>query len=510
MTTRWHIEQGDALEVLKTLDSASFDACLSDPPYGLGSREPTVEDIIAYLTGARSLDTGGDFMGKAWELPPVEVWHQLHRVLKPGAFSSIFSGSRTFDLVAVGLRAARFESRDSLCWLYSSGYPHGLNVSKAIDEEAGAERPVIGTQVLTGNAAVSTKEKGGTYGVGVGTAPAKTINVTGPATEDAARYDGYGTGLKPAWEPILLMRKPLDGTVVDNVLAHGTGALNIGACRLDFADEADEAESKGKNQHADHDNGARENVVFGDMGRPRTNYTAKGRWPPNVCLSHASGCTPRGDHDDDGMNCSVDCPVRMLDEQSGITTSGAMKRDVSAYDGQSATSMLRGRSGPSNQHGDTGGASRFFYCSKASRAERELGCEALPVVARPTGDQDDPVDDDDDADIHNPHPTVKPIALTQWLSTLLLPPPHRDGSPRRLLVIYSGSGSELIGAMRAGWDEIVGVQRVANDEERAYVQIAEARLRRWAEIPAHLDVKPILRAARAAASKTKRDQLGLF
>ena len=92
--------------------------------------------------------------------------------------------------------------------------------------------------------------------------------MTGPATEDAARYDGYGTGLKPAWEPILLMRKPLDGTVVDNVLAHGTGALNIGACRLDFADEADEAESKGKNQHADHDNGARENVVFGDMGRP--------------------------------------------------------------------------------------------------------------------------------------------------------------------------------------------------------------------------------------------------
>ena len=286
MTTRWHIEQGDALEVLKTLDSASFDACLSDPPYGLGLREPTVEDIIAYLTGARSLDTGGDFMGKAWELPPVEVWHQLHRVLKPGAFSSIFSGSRTFDLVAVGLRAARFESRDSLCWLYSSGYPHGLNVSKAIDEEAGAERPVIGTQVLTGNAAVSTKEKGGTYGVGVGTAPAKTINVTGPATEDAARYDGYGTSLKPAWEPILLMRKPLDGTIVDNVLAHGTGALNIGACRLAFANEADEAESKGKNQHADHDNGARDNNIFGAMDQPRTNYTASGRWPPNVCLSH--------------------------------------------------------------------------------------------------------------------------------------------------------------------------------------------------------------------------------
>lgn len=481
MTTRWHIEQGDALEVLKTLDSASFDACLSDPPYGLGSREPTVEDIIAYLTGARSLDTGGDFMGKAWELPPVEVWHQLHRVLKPGAFSSIFSGSRTFDLVAVGLRAACFESRDSLCWLYSSGYPHGLNVSKAIDEEAGAERPVIGTQVLTGNAAVSTKDKGGTYGVGVGTAPAKTINVTGPATEDAARYDGYGTSLKPAWEPILLRRKPLDGTVVNNVLVHGTGSLNLDRCRLDFANEADEAESKGKNQHADHDNGARENVIFGDMDRPRTNYTATGRWPPNVCLSHASECTPRGDRDANEMDCVPICPIRMLDQQAAITTSG-----------------------------DVGGASRFFYCSKASRAERELGCEALPVVARPASDQDDPVEDDDGGEIRNPHPTIKPIALTQWLSTLLLPPPHRDGSPRRLLVIYSGSGSEMIGAMRAGWDEIVGVQRVANDEERAYVKIAESRLRRWAEIPAHLDVKAVLRDARAAASKRTRDQLGLF
>jgi hypothetical protein len=444
----------------------------------------TVEDIIAYLTGVRAIDTGGDFMGEAWDLPPVEVWHQLHRVLRPGAFSTIFSGSRTFDLVAVGLRAARFESRDSLCWLYSSGYPHGLNVSKAIDEEAGAERPVIGTQVLTGNAAVSTKDKGGTYGVGVGTAPAKVINVTGPATEDAVRYDGYGTGLKPAWEPILLMRKPLDGTVVDNVLAHGTGALNIDACRLDFANEADETESKGKNQHADHDNGARENVIFGDMDRPRTNYTAKGRWPPNVCLSHASECTPRGD-DEDGTDCVPNCPIRMLDEQGAPATSSATSRD-------------------------TGGNSRFFYCSKASRAERELGCEALPVVARPSSDQDDPIEDDDDGEIHNPHPTIKPIALTQWLSTLLLPPPHRDGSPRRLLVIYSGSGSEMIGAMRAGWDEIVGVQRVANDDERAYVKIAEARLRRWAEIPAHLDVKPVLRAARAAASRKARDQLGLF
>ena len=224
-------------------------------------------------------------------------------------------------------------------------------------------------------------------------------------------------------------------------------------------------------------------------------------------------------------NCPPDCPVRMLDEQSGITTSGAMKREVSAYDGQSVTSMLRGRSGPSNQHGDTGGASRFFYCSKASRAERELGCEGLPPAAKPAGKDesekdeqivdvdlvDDEDEDDDSAEVRNHHPTIKPILLTQWLATLLLPPPRKDGSPRRILVLYSGSGSEMIGALRAGWDEIVGVQRAESDTERSYVEIAKARLQRWAEVPAHLDVKQVLKAAKKAAnSKPTRDQMGLF
>lgn len=571
MTARWTIESGDALEILRTMPDGSFDACLTDPPYGLGSRDPTVEDIIAYLTGVRSLDTGGDFMGEAWELPPVEVWKQLSRVLKPGAPSTVFSGTRTFDLVALGLRAARFESRDSLCWLYSSGYPHSLDVSKAIDKEAGAERPVIGTRVLTGNAAVSTKDKGGTYGVNVGTAPAKTVNVTGPATEDAARYSGYGTTLKPAWEPILLVRKPVEGTIAQNVLTHGTGGLNLDGCRIGFANEADETEPKGKNQHADHDNGARENNIFGAMERPRTNYTASGRWPPNVCLSHTDRCVPTGTTqveatsihgeitatrrsgvhskagghqtignvnrvtgygDADGKetietwDCPADCPVRLLDEQSGITTSGAMKREVGAYDGHSVTGMQRGRSGPSNQHGGTGGASRFFYCSKASRAERELGCEGLPPAKKPMRDQlgeegdegadfepidDDDDDDDDSAEVRNNHPTIKPIALTQWLATLLLPPPRKDGSPRRILVLYSGSGSEMIGAMRAGWDEIIGVQRVSSDDERSYVEIAKARLQRWADAPGHLAVKQVLKAAKKAANdKPTRDQLGLF
>ncbi len=569
MSALWHIKPGDALEVLRTLPDGYFDACLTDPPYGLGSREPTVEDMIAYLTKLRSLDTGGDFMGEAWELPPVEVWEETSRVLKPGAPAMVFSGTRTFDLVAIGLRAARFESRDSLCWLYSSGYPHSLDVSKAIDKEAGAERPVIGTRVLTGNAAVSTKDKGGTYGVNVGTAPAKTVNVTGPATEDAARYNGYGTTLKPAWEPILFVRKPIEGTVAQNVLTHGTGGLNLDGCRIGFANDADEAESKAKNQHADHDNGARDNNIFGAMERPRTNYTASGRWPPNVCLSHTDRCmltgtrqvdatsihgeitatrrsgvhSKAGGHqtignvnrvtgygDADGKEtvetweCPPDCPVRMLDEHSGITTSGAMKREVGAYDGQSVTSLLRGRSGPSNQHGDTGGASRFFYCSKASRAERELGCEGLPPAAKPTRKDDDEneqivevepdeteEDEDDSAEVRNHHPTIKPILLTQWLATLLLPPPRKDGSPRRILVLYSGSGSEMIGALRAGWDEIVGVQRVQNDVERSYVEIAKARLQRWAEAPSQLDVKQVLKAAKkAAGSKPTRDQLGLF
>jgi len=209
---------GDVLENLRELPDNSFDGLLCDPPYGFR------------------------FMNKKWDydVPRREVWAECLRVLKPGAALLSFGGARTFHRIATAIEDAGFELRDCLCWLYGKGFPKSLNVGLALDKAAGAERPIIGERTLTGNAAISTAEKGGTFGVQVGSIPAKVVNVTGPATALAQQWDGYGTALKPGWEPIILARKPLDGTVAANVTRWGTGALAIDACRLERA-EGDES-----------------------------------------------------------------------------------------------------------------------------------------------------------------------------------------------------------------------------------------------------------------------------
>jgi DNA modification methylase len=151
--------ESDVLAALRAMPDASFDGCLCDPPYGLGSRKPTVEEIVTYLTGATSLNTGGDFMGKKWELPSVAMWRELYRVLRPGAHALIFGGTRTFDLLTVGLRAAGFEIRDVLSWMYGSGFRKSIDISKSIDDAAGAKRligPATNEQTSTKDGFVSS------------------------------------------------------------------------------------------------------------------------------------------------------------------------------------------------------------------------------------------------------------------------------------------------------------------------------------------------------------------
>jgi site-specific DNA-methyltransferase (adenine-specific) len=290
---KWVVECGDCLAVLKTMPDVCVDACVTDPPYGLGTREPTVDELIAYLQGS-SLDVGGDFMARDWMLPTVAIWREVWRVLKPGGYLLSFAGTRTVDLIGIGIRAAGFELKDEFSWTYGQGFPHGIDVSKAIDKLKGAKRRVVGQRALTGNAAQTTKEKGGTYAAGTdarGQAP-KIVDVTAPESEEAKRWDGFNTALKPCREPIIVARKPFRGTVAANILKHGTGAMNIGACR-----------------------------VGGGYGRPeswyRSGHSAKpgadkiaappgnginahelGRWPGNILLSHAgpiSWYTPKKD-----------------------------------------------------------------------------------------------------------------------------------------------------------------------------------------------------------------------
>jgi len=374
-----------------------------------------------------------------------------------------------------------------------------------------------------------------------------------------------GTALKPAWEPIVLARKPLDGTMAENIARWGVGPIAIDACRIGFASDGDEHESKTKNDHEAFGSGARgQATAFSAHTAPRASYAAPGRWPANLLLSHDDRCMPKatrrvngsarggpspghrgngfghangrgpdprfyadadGKEEVENWECVPDCPVRLLDEQSGVTTSGAMTHDVNGYDGESVTGFVRGRSGPSNQRADTGGASRFFFCAKVSTRERELGCEGLPLrdttetvqrdpdsagVQSPRagaqrgagapilkcsvcglnlnsgeragtpctdGDEHTPVEVGRGAKVRNHHVSLKPIKLITYLATLIKPP-----IAGRLLVPYSGAGSEMIGAMRAGWEEIVGVE-----QDVEYVAIAKARLKRWAEVPAHVD-----------------------
>jgi site-specific DNA-methyltransferase (adenine-specific) len=201
--TRWRVEQGDCLDRLRALPDASVDSVVTDPPYGLA------------------------FMGKRWDydVPSVEVWAECLRVLKPGGHLLAFAGTRTQHRMAVRIEDAGFDIRDMIAWVYGSGFPKSLDVSKAIDKAAGAERVVVGQEKNWGaTTAADGKTAYGDYAGG--------WSVTAPATDAARQWQGWGTALKPALEPITVARKPLAGTVAANVLAHGTGGMNVEGCRI--------------------------------------------------------------------------------------------------------------------------------------------------------------------------------------------------------------------------------------------------------------------------------------
>lgn len=208
------LHHGNCLDILRTIPDASVDAVVTDPPYGLS------------------------FMGKRWDydVPSVEIWEQCLRVLKPGGYLLAFAGTRTQHRMAVRIEDAGFEIRDMIAWMYGSGFPKSLDVSKALDKAAGAEREVVGQWKPTGTARPS---KGKSHSAAKTTADcgydpdtSAMVDITAPATDEAKQWQGWGTALKPAMEPITMARKPFKGTVADNVQAYGTGAINIDGCRI--------------------------------------------------------------------------------------------------------------------------------------------------------------------------------------------------------------------------------------------------------------------------------------
>jgi len=202
------LKLGDCLEVMKTMEDNSVDAIVTDPPYGLS------------------------FMGKKWDydVPSQEIWEEALRVLKPGGYLLAFAGTRTQHRMACRIEDAGFEIRDMIAWVYGSGFPKSLNIGKQIDKIQCNEREVIGTQTLSGNAAQTTKEKGGTYASNTNAIGVKPIEVN--ITKGTSQWEGWGTALKPALEPITVARKPIEGTVANNVLKWGVGGINIDECRV--------------------------------------------------------------------------------------------------------------------------------------------------------------------------------------------------------------------------------------------------------------------------------------
>lgn len=470
----WEIIEGD---VLTAEPGDGFDAVFCDPPYGIS------------------------FMGRAWDrgVPSAEVWARLLGCCKPGAHLMAFGGTRTYHRLACAIEDAGWEIRDSIAaWIYGSGFPKSLNVQQAINKAArgypqGVADPESPNHGNFKGGCCKESPSGRGFGAGAGAFMQKQSVARG---NDEGFWHGYGTALKPAWEPVILARKPLDGTVAQNCIAHGCGAINVDGGRIGRAiDDVPGWHKSG----ADGTKGFRGEGTFKtrdmDAAEIQKRCGSKGRWPANTILCHGPDCRQVGTKkvkgskldqviertkspglgnlsnsadsycagytDKDGMEevvaweCAPGCPVAELDRQSGERlVSGAAKTGIPATAKNKFTSLYgnwaKGQ-GNGTLHNDTGGASRFFYQAKASRGERNAGL--------PDGEQ-------------NRHPTVKPIDLCRHLATLILPPKRE--TPRRILVPFSGSGSEMIGCALAGWDHVVGIEL---DSE--HCRVAELRLRHW-------------------------------
>ena len=382
----------DSLEFLKTIPNDCVDSVVCDPPYGLSQlkQKEFLKVLSEWASGNYTYTPKKKgFMGQNWDgfVPSPSLWIEVLRVLKPGGHALVFAGSRTQDLMGLSLRIAGFEIRDCIQWVYGSGFPKSYNIGKGVDKALGNEREVLGVKER-GSVEEAIKK-----GVGYTADPANQNNKkvfgygTETITKGTSKWEGWGTALKPAYEPILLVRKPLDGTVVQNILEHEVGGINIDECRIGdiIQDTSKNGRSPDKHKSTVYESGLKENFE----GR-----ITVGRFPSNITFSPQD---------------REDCPIKLLDEQSP-------------------------------------NASRFFYCAKASKAEKE---------SNQVGE---------DGKRFNIHPTVKPIKLMQYLVRLITPKGGAVVDP------FMGSGTTGIACIKEGFD-FLGIEL-----NKEYFDIAEIRI----------------------------------
>jgi DNA modification methylase len=420
--------QGDCLHHLWDIPTNSIDSIATDPPAG-----------IAFMGKGWDKNRGGRTQWVAWLTERME---EAYRVLKPGGHALVWALPRTSHWTALALEDAGFEIRDCITHLFGTGFPKSLDIGKAIDKAAGVERKIIGNRTYA-DGTIGHWSPNDTYAQDTYTKSliSGTLKLdTAPATNAAKQWDGWGTALKPASEHWWLVRKPFNGAVAATVLEHGTGALNIDACRINPGAIV----RGGGNGTAN---------VGGIMGpktgiRPLVKPHTDGRWPSNVVLSHAS--TPDG-YDACADGCVDGCPVAELDHQSGNKPVGG------SVNGNEPSNPVKDVYFPSFKrrpwipYPDSGGASRFFptfrYQAKAPTSERPK------------------IDD-------KSHSTVKSLALMRWLVRLITPP---GGT---VLDMFAGSGSTGEAARAEGMLAIL----IDNDPDSIAWSIQ--RLERPASLPA--------------------------
>lgn len=382
---------GHCLKILKKYPNNIFDSIVTDPPYGI------------------------KFMGNKWDytVPSVEIWRECLRVLKPGGLLFSFASPKTQHRMAVNIEDAGFEIRDMIMWVYGSGMPKGKNISKGIDKKFGKIGKVIGKKIYAdGHIQNSTKVRStetGVYGFSKKDTPDPSEMIILPETELAKKWEGWQSDLKPSMEPITIARKPFSGTVVDNVLKWGTGALNIDACRIPVDLNVDDPRLGGEGSWKT--NKAAKNVYAGGFSGTDITSSVAGRYPANLIHDGSEEVLKQFPNTKSGTNCIRKKPHKTSSMSGTLNLTGV--EEIS--------------------YGDAGNASRFFYCAKATKEDRGEG---------------------------NNHNTVKPNALMRYLCKMATQPGGLILDP------FMGSGSTGKAALQEGFD-FVGIELIEKHYEIA-------------------------------------------
>ena len=445
---------GDCLEeVQKLVDKGvQVDSIVTDPPYHLTS----IVERFGKEGSAPAKDKDGafqrqsvGFMGKEWDGGDIafrkETWELFMKVLKPGGHLLAFSGSRTYHRMAVAIEDAGFDIRDQIMWLYGSGFPKSLNLGKSVDKKLGNERIKTGQTKIHGIKGMPQSEERTAIGAG-----SFGQEVEEEITVGTSEWEGWGTALKPAHEPIVLARKPLsENSIVANVLKHRTGGIHIDACRIEYADENDRSgwhkTGGGGKGYMDTDTFKIRKITPEEIQE----RTSKGRFPANVMHDGSEEVLKGFPH----------------------TKSGKMKQHI-----EGGQYNVYGKMYPRDVEtiGDEGSAARFFYCPKTSKAEKDKGLDSFETkkegMSNGAQSHGEGYGKKDDIGLNkivakkNNHPTVKPIKLMKYLCRLVTP---KGGT---VLDPFMGSGSTGIAAKDEGF-EFIGIEK-----EKEYFEIAERRI----------------------------------